>query len=104
MRVRKDDLVQVITGRDKGKQGRILRVVPETQRVVVEGVNRMKRHTKPTPRNRTGGIIEREQAIHVSNVMIVDPKTDRPTRVRSEVRNEEKVRVAVKSGTTVTSG
>lgn len=103
MHVRKDDLVVVTAGRDKGKQGRVLKVYPETTRVLVEGVNRVKRHTKPTPRNRTGGIIEREQPIHASNVMIVDPKTDRPTRVRKEVRNDEKVRIAVKSGALVSS-
>ena len=99
IRVKKDDQVVVIAGKDKGAKGRILRVLREEDRVIVEGVNRVKRHTKPTPKNPSGGIIEKEAPIHISNVMLLDTKTDQPTRVRFEEKDGKKVRVAVKSGT-----
>jgi large subunit ribosomal protein L24 len=80
--VRKNDNVVVITGRDRGKKGRVLRVVPGKNRVVVEGVNFIKKHTKPNPqRNVKGGIVEREAALHASNVQIVCSECGRPTRV-----------------------
>lgn len=80
--VRKNDNVVVITGRDRGKKGRVLRVVSSKNRVVVEGVNFIKKHTKPNPqRNVQGGIVEREAALHASNVQIVCPECGRPTRV-----------------------
>jgi large subunit ribosomal protein L24 len=80
--VKKNDNVVVITGRDRGKKGRVLRVVPAKNRVVVEGVNFIKKHTKANPqRNVQGGIIEREAALHASNVQIVCPECGRPTRV-----------------------
>jgi large subunit ribosomal protein L24 len=89
-RLKKDDLVQVVAGRDKGKQGRILKVLEEG-RVLVEGVNVMKRHQSPK-KFKEAGIIE------ASNVMIVDPQTNTPTRVRAGEKDGKKVRVAVKSG------
>ncbi|WP_236607723.1 50S ribosomal protein L24 [Sandaracinus amylolyticus] len=101
MRVKKDDQVVVIAGKDKGTKGRVLRVIREEDRVIVEGVNRVKRHTKPTPKNPSGGIIEKEAAIHISNVMLVDAKTDKPTRVRFAEKDGKKVRVAVKSGANI---
>lgn len=101
IRVKKDDQVVVIAGKDKGAKGRILRVLREEDRVIVEGVNRVKRHTKPTPKNPSGGIIEKEAPIHISNVMLLDAKTDQPTRVRFETKDGKKVRVAVKSGSTI---
>ncbi len=101
IRVKKDDQVVVIAGKDKGAKGRILRVLREEDRVIVEGVNRVKRHTKPTPKNPSGGIIEKEAPIHISNVMLLDTKTDQPTRVRFEEKDGKKVRVAVKSGSTL---
>lgn len=101
IRVKKDDQVVVIAGKDKGAKGRILRVLREQDRVIVEGVNRVKRHTKPTPKNPSGGIIEKEAPIHVSNVMLLDTKTDQPTRVRFETKDGKKVRVAVKSGAAI---
>ena len=70
--VRKDDVVVVITGKEKGKQGKVTKVYPKTNRVVVEGVNMVKRHTKPSARNPQGGIIEKEAAIHASNVMLLE--------------------------------
>jgi large subunit ribosomal protein L24 len=101
-RIKKDDMVVVIAGRDKGARGRVLRVIRETERVLVEGVNRVKRHQKPTPKMQTGGIIEKEAPIHVSNVMLLDSKSDKPTRVRAgEGKDGKKTRVAVKSGATL---
>jgi large subunit ribosomal protein L24 len=103
MRIRKNDQVQVIAGRDKGKRGRVLSVAPEKNRVVVEGVNMIKRHTRPNPqKNIKGGIVEREGTIHVSNVMLLDPERNVPTRVGARLMGDgQKVRVARKSGATV---
>ena len=95
-RLKKDDLVQVVAGRDKGKQGRILKVLEEG-RVLVEGLNVMKRHHSPK-KLKEAGIIEKEAPIDASNVMIVDPQTNTPTRVRAGEKDGKKVRVAVKSG------
>jgi large subunit ribosomal protein L24 len=98
-RLRKGDLVVVISGKDKGKTGKIARVLPEDDKVVVEGINLVKRHTRPTPRNPQGGIIQREAAIAASKVMPVDPTTGKGTRVRFKTDEQgNKVRVAVKSG------
>jgi large subunit ribosomal protein L24 len=82
--IKKGDLVQVITGKDKGKKGKVISVLVESEKVLVEGVNQIKKHTKVGQSNRgakTGGIVTQEAPIHVSNVMIVDPSDDRPTRV-----------------------
>ena len=95
--IRKNDQVMVITGRDKGKIGRVLRVLPKEGRVVVEKVNLVKRHTKPSAKNRQGGILEKELSIHVSNVMLLDPKKAEPTRVGFKVADGKKVRVSKKS-------
>lgn len=81
MKIRRDDNVLVIAGKDRGKRGRVHRVYPDENRVVVEGVNIIKRHTKPTGTVRQAGIVEREAPIHVSNVMLVCTKCDRPTRI-----------------------
>ncbi len=98
-RLKKDDLVVVISGKDKGTTGRILKLDTDTDRVIVEGVNRVKRHSKPTPQQPEGGIIEKEAPIHSSNVMLADPKDQAPTRVRAgSDKDGKKVRVAVKSG------
>ena len=98
--VRKNDEVQVIAGRDSGKRGRILRVLPEKGRVVVEGVNLIKRHTRPNPQKQVkGGIVEREAAIHASNVMVVCPDTSKATRVGHKVLDDgRRVRVSRRSG------
>jgi large subunit ribosomal protein L24 len=83
-RIRKNDNVVVIAGRDRGKRGRVLRVLPQKGRVVVEGVNFIKRHTRPNPqRNIKGGIVEREAALSVSNVQVVCPDCGAPTRIGS---------------------
>jgi large subunit ribosomal protein L24 len=98
--VRKNDEVLVISGRDSGKRGRVLRVIPERARVVVEGVNVTKRHTRPNPqKNVKGGIVERESSIHASNVMLVCPDTSKPTRVGHKVLDDgRRVRVSRRSG------
>ncbi|HDR7979851.1 TPA: 50S ribosomal protein L24 [Bacillus cereus] len=98
MHVKKGDKVQVITGKDKGKQGVILVALPKQNRVIVEGVNIVKKHSKPSQLNPQGGIITKEAPIHVSNVMILDPKTGEPTRVGFKVEDGKKVRIAKKSG------
>ncbi len=104
LRIRSDDRVQVIAGKDRGKSGRVLRVEPGKERVYVEGLNMIKRHTRPqqvadTMRGQTvGGVIEREGPIHVSNVMLLDPKGGKPTRVGVERENGKPFRVARRSG------
>ncbi|MGG0239311.1 50S ribosomal protein L24 [Bacillus rhizoplanae] len=98
MHVKKGDKVQVISGKDKGKQGVILAAFPKENRVIVEGVNIVKKHSKPSQLNPQGGIITKEAPIHVSNVMPLDPKTGVPTRVGYKVEDGQKVRVAKKSG------
>jgi large subunit ribosomal protein L24 len=99
--IRKNDNVTVMTGKDRGKQGRVLKVLPEKNRVIVEGVNVIKRHTKPS-RTDSGGIIEREAAIHVSNVALLDPKSDKPTKIGFRfLEDGRKVRIARASGETI---
>ena len=100
LKVRKNDTVEVISGKDKGKRGRVIEVLPKLSRVRVEGVNKIKRHTKPNPqKNVKGGIVERENPLHVSNVALIDPKSDKPTRVGMKVMDDgTRVRVAKRSG------
>jgi large subunit ribosomal protein L24 len=103
-RLRKNDEVLVIAGRDKGAKGKILKVLVDRDRVIVEGVNRVKRHTKPTQKMPQGGIIEKELPIHQSNVMPIDPKGGKPTRVRAgKDKDGNKTRVAAKSGASIES-
>jgi large subunit ribosomal protein L24 len=105
LQIRKGDLVEVISGTDKGKQGRVLAVNREKGRLRVEKVRIQKRHLKAGRKGtRTGGIIEQEGLIDASNVMLVDPKDNRPSRVRVEEREGKKVRVFVKSGDPVPEG
>jgi large subunit ribosomal protein L24 len=101
--IRKNDQVLVRAGRDRGKRGRVLIVLPEKNRLVVEGVNVIKRHTKPNPqKNIKGGIVEREASIHLSNVMLIDPETSEPTRIGSKtLADGRRVRVGRKSGAVV---
>jgi len=95
-RLRKGDAVVVISGNDKGKRGKVLRVIAERNTVVIEGIHKVKRHVKSQPQ-RPGGIIEIEAPIHASNVMPVDPQTGKPTRVKFKIEDGKKTRVA-KSG------
>ena len=96
--IRRNDNVMVVTGRDRGKSGRVLRIIPDTNRLVVEGVNFVKRHTKPNPgKNIKGGIVEREAALHASNVQIVCPECGAPTRIGRQLLGDgRKVRVCRK--------
>jgi len=115
LKIKKGDLVQVISGRaqknggDRGKQGKVIAVYPDTQRVLVEGINRVTRHVKAgaTARgSRTGGLVHQEAPLHISNVAVVDPESKKPTRVRTRVESVERdgrtknvrTRVAVRSG------
>ena len=96
--LRKGDVVQVMTGEYKGKNGKILRVLPEKGKVIVEGINMVKRHTKPNQKNQNGGIVEREAAIHKSNVMLLCPKTGNPTRIGVQtLENGKRVRFSKKA-------
>ncbi len=104
LRIRRDDMVRVISGKEKGRTGRVLRVDPEKERVYVEGVNIVKRHQRPrslrdTQRSQEkGGIVEKEGPIHVSNVMLLDPKTGEPTRVGVRREDGQRRRYAKKTG------
>jgi len=100
MKIKKGDTVEVISGKDAGKRGRILKLDPSRERVVIEGVNLIKRHTRPNPQKRVqGGIVEREAAIHLSNVMVVSPDSGRRTRVGFKILDDgRKVRVAKTDG------
>jgi len=115
MRIKKGDLVQVISGRsqknggDRGKQGKVIAVYPDTQRVLVEGINRVTKHEKAGASargTRTGGLVHTEAPIHVSNVAVVDPDSKKPTRIKTRVETVERdgrqkanrIRVAVRSG------
>jgi large subunit ribosomal protein L24 len=98
LKIKKGDKVVVITGRDKGKSGEVLRVLRAEYRVIVQGVNMVKRHTKPGA-GQAGGIVEKEAAIHLSNVAHIDPKSDKPTRVGYKILEDgRKVRFARRSG------
>jgi large subunit ribosomal protein L24 len=99
LKIRRDDKVVVISGKDRGKTGRILRVDPEKDRVYVEGMNIVKRHTRPRPGSSDpGGVIESEGPIHVSNVMLIDPTDNKPTRVGIIREDGKRVRVARRTG------
>ena len=104
-RIKSDDQVIVTSGKDRGKQGRVLRVDPKHERVFVEGLNMIKRHQKANPMSptakQTSGVIEKEGGIHIFNVALVDPKDGKPTRVGVEVVDGKRVRVARRSGTRI---
>ena len=97
--IKSGDTVVVITGADKGKTGRVLRILADKDRVVVEGINRVWKHVRPSQRNPQGGRIQKDAAIHLSNVMPLDPTTGKGARVKFEERDGQKHRVAVGSGT-----
>ncbi|WP_164670687.1 50S ribosomal protein L24 [Virgibacillus doumboii] len=98
MHVKKGDKVKVISGKDRGKQGTVLEAYPKKERVLIEGINMIKKHAKPSQDNPQGGILNQEAPIHVSNVMPIDPKSGEPTRVGYEEQSGKKVRIAKKSG------
>ncbi|MBO8136874.1 MAG: 50S ribosomal protein L24 [Desulfotomaculum sp.] len=96
--VRKGDTVVVIAGKDAGKKGKVLEVYPKTSRVVVEGVNIVKRHTRPNPKMPQGGIVEKPAPIHSSNVMPFCTKCDKPVRVAKKIEGDKKLRICRKCG------
>ena len=98
-RIKKGDTVEVISGRDKGKTGTVLRVLPEDDKVVVQGINMVTKHQRPTQRAPEGKRFEKEAPIRACKVMPVDPQTGKATRVRFKTEGDKKVRVAAKSGT-----
>jgi ribosomal protein L24, bacterial/organelle len=98
MKIKKNDTVVVLTGKDKGKTGMVKAVFPKDNRVLVVGINRMTRHTKPSQTDPQGGRKQIEAPIHASNVALVDPKDNKPTRVGFKVVGEQKVRFAKRSG------
>jgi large subunit ribosomal protein L24 len=99
LKIRKGDLVQVIAGDSKGKQGRVLEVFLKENRAIVEGANMVSKHTKPSATNPNGGIVKKEASLHISNIMLVDTKTGKPTRVgRSRTGDGKLVRIAKRSG------
>jgi len=102
MKIRRDDQVLVISGKDRGKTGRVLRVDPKTERVYVEGLNIVKRHQRPRPGStEPGGVVEKEGPIHISNVMLLDPQDNKPTRVGITRENGKRFRVAKRTGNKV---
>ena len=101
IKIKRNDRVEVIAGKDKGKQGRVLRVIADKNRVLVEGVMMVKKHVKPNPqRNIKGGIAEQESAIHVSNVMVIDAEGNK-TRICSRLEGDKRVRVSKVSGNVI---
>lgn len=98
LRIKKGDTVYVNAGNDKGKTGKVLTVIPAKDRVIVEGVNVVSKHTKPNAKQPQGGIIKQEAGIHVSNVQLIDPAQNKPTRVGYKFVDEKKIRYAKKSG------
>lgn len=97
-KLKKGDLVEVISGKDKGTKGKILKVLTAEARVIVEGANRVKRHTKPSQAKPQGGIVEKEASLHISNVLAVDPKTNRGGRLKIQEKSGKRLRVFAKSG------
>jgi large subunit ribosomal protein L24 len=100
-KIKKGDKVVVLSGKDKGKHGEVTKSLPKEGKVIVKGVNIITRHRKPTQTNPQGGLEKAEAPLHVSKVALEDPKTGKPTRVRFEVRDGNKVRVAARSGETI---
>ena len=96
--IKKGDTVDVNAGNDKGKTGQVLSVIPSKDRAIVEGVNMVKKHTKPNSKQPQGGIVEQEAGIHISNLQLIDPKSGKPTRVGYKMVDDKKVRFAKKSG------
>ncbi len=99
LHIKKGDNVVVIAGDNKGKKGRVLEIITKSERALVEGVNMMKKHTKPNAKTPQGGIVEKEAPVHISNLMLVDAKTGKPTRIERKLNSEGKlVRFSKKSG------
>lgn len=97
-KIKKGDTVVVLTGKDKGRSGAVLKILPEDNRAVVSGINVVHRHTRPSQTNPQGGIVHKEASIHISNLAHIDSKTGKPTRVGFRLEGDKKVRYAKKSG------
>lgn len=104
MKIHKNDTVMVVTGNSKGKTGKVLKVFPQENKVIIEGVNLRKRHTKPNQRNPQGGIVEKELPINASNVMVLDPKSSKPTRVGKQIIIDDKTGKKKRVRTSKSSG
>jgi len=100
-KIKKGDTVIVIAGKEKGKDGKVVRVLRKQDKVILDGLNTVKKHLKPNQAGKVGQIVEKSMPMHISNVQLKDPKTGKPTRVRMETKKDKKVRVAVKSGTEI---
>ena len=100
-KIKKGDKVVILAGKNKGQHGTVSKVLPKSDKVIVDGVNIAVRHRKPTQQNPQGGIARSEAPLHISNVALEDPKTGKPTRVRMETKDGKKVRVAARSGETI---
>ncbi len=98
LHIKKGDTVYVNAGNDKGKTGKVLEVITSKDRAIVEGVNIVSKHTKPSPKYPQGGIVKQEASVHISNLQVVDPKTGQPTRIGRKVVDGKKIRYAKKSG------
>lgn len=99
LRVRKNDTIMVLSGNHKGRKGKVLKVFPKTNRIIVEGVNLIKRHTRPSQKNQKGGIVEKEASINISNVIVICSKCNTPTRIGSKMLEDGKhVRICKKCG------
>ena len=99
LKIKKNDTVIVLTGEDKGKTGKVLKVLKDEQRAIVEGINMVNKSTKPNAKNPQGGFVKQEASIHISNISLIDPKSGKPTRVAMKFNEDgKKVRVAKKSG------
>ena len=98
LKIKKGDKVVVISGGSKGKEGEVIRVMPQDNKAIVEGVNMVSKHTKPSAKNPQGGIVKTEAPIHISNLALVDPKSGKATRVGYKMEDGKKVRVSKKSG------
>ncbi len=98
MKIKKDDNVIVVAGKDKGKNGKVIKAIPSSDKVVVEGVNIKKKHMRPRKSGQKGQIVEIAAPVHVSNVMIKDPKTGKPSRIGMKIVGDKKVRISKKSG------
>lgn len=101
LKIKTGDTVKVIAGEEKGKEGKVLRVDREKNRAIVEGLNLVKKHTKPNAQNPQGGIVKKEASIHISNLSLIDPKTKKATRVGFEVKDGKKVRISKKSNVVI---
>ena len=101
VKIKTGDTVKVIAGNHKGDQGKVLRIDREKNRAIVEGVNEVSKHTKPSAKNPQGGIVKKEDYIHISNLALIDPKTKKTTRVGFEVRDGKKVRISKKSNVVI---